>query len=110
VNALSTAPTLNGNPAVVANGVKTTSFSYSYVVDPSDALSVASISINGPDPLGNYGALNDSSAFEIIGPAFVLPTWAWPFALSLLLAAIAAVPGSTASSIAALRSVALDHG
>ena len=82
--------TINGHEATWVSGGKAVDFTYRYVVQESDPLGMAGISVTGFDLAGNMGSLSDNAAVEIIEEqAGIFPLHVWPLIVALVFAAAA---------------------
>ena len=79
---------VNGHAASWISGGKAVDFTYGYVVQETDALGMAGVSVAGFDPAGNLGSLSDNAALEIVEETTGLPVHVWPVGLALLAAGI----------------------
>ncbi len=76
--------TVNGHEATWVSSAKSADFTYRYVVQSSDPLGTAGVSVTGFDLAGNMGSMSSDAALEIVVETPGLPLYAWPAGLALL--------------------------
>jgi len=87
---------LGANPIVTVNGHNAShvsggsSYVYSYTILAGNPPGAATVAVTGYDLAANVGALSNDSALEIIEHEHGLPLRAWPLAVAVLIAALAA--------------------
>ncbi|HUW61962.1 MAG TPA: SUMF1/EgtB/PvdO family nonheme iron enzyme [Candidatus Bathyarchaeia archaeon] len=80
--------TVNDNGATFVSAGSPTEFTYEYVVQPTDPLGMAEISVFGFDLAENQGSLSNNVALEIIEEGPGVPLRAWPLGTALLMAGL----------------------
>ncbi len=80
---------VNGHDATWVSGAKSVGFTYRYVIQSSDPLGTAGVSVTGFDLAGNMGSMSSDAALEIVKAEPPLSLYAWPAGLALLAAGIA---------------------